>query len=136
MKYIIDLPDDYNGNWVTVDMPIDVKRSGTTYMRKRVLPEPCVQEQEAFKVGDRVMISDGKEAYVLIPDYSKNNCVLLIEDSACPQMIEKSKLEKIGNCSDEARRFIQLSAESCRACVGFPYCGRAEVWRNDEEVTK
>ena len=69
---------------------------------------------ERMKVGDIVITRDGQEGYVLIPDYSQNGCVLLMEDYSCPQIVRRSKVEKTGNCNETIRRFIRLAAESLK----------------------
>lgn len=96
MKYVIDLPDEYDRSWVVMDMPTDIKADGTTYKRYRLSLEPYKPEpkKEEFKVGDEVVNLDGEEAYVLVPDCGNNQFVVLMKDYAFPQRTYKVDWKK------------------------------------------
>ncbi len=98
MKYVIDLPDEYNCSCVVVDLPIEIKTDSTTHKRYRLPLEPYKPEpepkKEEFKVGDEVVNSDGEEAYVLVPDCGNNQFVVLMKDYAFPQRTYKVDWKK------------------------------------------
>jgi len=118
MKYVIDLPDDYDYSWVGVDMLIDIKGDGTTYKRYSVPLEPYKPEpepkREAFEVGDEVENSDGEYGYVLITNYKNDNdvMVLLMYGYAMPQIIRKIGWVKTGKNNKSVKELIRLAYEA------------------------
>lgn len=120
MKYVIDLPDDYDKNWIMADMPITIRRDGADYMRRKTLLEPYKPEQEpepekeVFEVGDEVINLDGGLAYVLIPNYENDNerMILLMQDYVMPQMARKITWEKTGKNNKSVKELIRLAYEA------------------------
>ena len=116
MKYVIDLPDDYDERWIVVDMPFEVKRGISTYKRGKVLLEPYKPEpepeKEAFEVGDQVTNSDSEEGYVLVPDCGNNIFVVLMEGYAFPQRQCKRDWKKTGGASSTIRKYLKLAYEA------------------------
>lgn len=120
MKYVIDLPDDYDKNWIMADMPITIRRDGADYMRRKTLLEPYKPEQEpepekeVFEVGDEVIDSVGELAYVFSPNYENDNenMILLMDGYAIPQMARKKLWKKTGRNKDSIKTLIRLAYEA------------------------
>lgn len=68
-------------------------------------------EREAFHVGDEV-IRDCEIAYVLIPDYSETEFILLMKGYTHPQYAYKQNWKKTGQTSPEIIKQIKLAAEA------------------------
>ena len=113
MKYVIDLPDDYDCSWVGIEMPIDIKSDGTTYKRYSVSLEPYKPEPktEEFEVGDEVIDSAGRLAYVFIPSYENDNevMILLMKEYIMPQIARKILWKKTGRNKQSIKTLIRLA---------------------------
>ena len=116
MKYVIDLPENFDKGWIMADMPIAIRNDSADYMRRRILLEPYKPESEpepeVFEVGDEVIDSAGRLAYVLVPDYEENAIIVLMKDYVFPQWQHKANWKKTGKRNDEIRRSIRLASEA------------------------
>jgi len=116
MKYAIDLPDDYDKDWIMVDMPMTIRSDGADYMRRKTLLEPYKpeldSEPEVFKVGDEVVNSDGEDGYVLVPDYGNNNCIVLMKGYEFPQYQNKRDWKKANCTSNIIRKYVKLAYDA------------------------
>ena len=115
MKYVIDLPDEYDRSWVVMDMPTDIKADGTTYKRYRLSLEPYKPEPEpkteVLEVGDEVIDSAGRLAYVFSPNYENDNkvMILLMDGYAVPQIARKILWKKTGRNKESIKSLVRLA---------------------------
>lgn len=49
---------------------------------------------------------------------------------------DRDRLRMVRDANFQCSYEVDIDEKSCRTCVGFPYCERAEMWRDEEEVTK
>lgn len=73
----------------------DIKGAGIEWDMALNLAIKALKRQETakpeFRVGDEVTNSEGKFAYVLVPEYAEGAIVILAEDYSCPQIVPESR---------------------------------------------